>query len=346
MDGGNPLGMTGALRGQLEPLSAILARPDVFEVVVNKPGEVWVETAAGWQVLVMPELTYTALERIAVTTANASGQFVDTTKPLLSATLPGGERIQIVMPPATSAGIISVTIRKASTTTMTLVELERGGLFSEIASPLLRDGGGVEDYDLAELLRTQKTAVFLYQCVLARKNIIIAGATGSGKTTLSKALIRLVPPHERIVTIEDTPELVVPHKNYVRLLYSKGAQNGTQVGAKELLEASLRMRPDRIIMGEIRDGVAFDFLRNVNSGHPGSITTVHANSCALAFEQLTLLVKESQTGRDLERGDIRQLLEQLVDVVVQCKRVGGKFRVTEIWFGPDEERLRAAGSHS
>ena len=138
----------------------------------------------------------------------------------------------------------------------------------------------------------------------------------------------------------------MPHKNYVRLLYSKGAQNGTQVGAKELLEASLRMRPDRIIMGEIRDGVAFDFLRNVNSGHPGSITTVHANSCSLAFEQLTLLVKESPTGRDLERGDIRQLLEQLVDVVVQCKRVGGKFRVTEIWFGPDEERLRAAGPHS
>jgi type IV secretion system protein VirB11 len=339
MDGGSPLGMNGALRGQLEPLSAILTRPDVFEVVVNKPGEVWVESAAGWQVLALPELTYTALERIAVTTANASGQFVDATKPLLSATLPGGERIQIVIPPATSTGVISVTIRKASNKTMTLGQLEQGGLFSDLKAVVSRDMPA-DDLALTDLLRVDNIPAFLLQCIEKRKNIIIAGATGSGKTTLSKALIGLVPEHERIITIEDTPELVVPHKNYVRLLYSKGGQNGAKIGAKELLEASLRMRPDRIIMGEIRDGVAFDFLRNVNSGHPGSITTVHANSCELAFEQLTLLVKESETGRDLERADIRQLLETLIDVVVQCKRVGGKFRVTEIWFGPDQERRR------
>lgn len=340
MDGSWP-DASASLRAQLEPLTALLARPGVFEVVVNQPGQAGVETAYGWTFVDLPELDLTVLERIAVTTANFTSQHVDATSPLLSATLPDGERIQIVMPPATLPGIISVTIRKPSTSTMTLAELHDGGLFSQVAPQYETGSGSVDDCELGQLLwERNQHASFLYQCVLARKNIIISGATGSGKTTLSKALLRLVPAHERIITIEDTPELVVPHKNAVRLLYSKGGQGTARIGAKQLLEASLRMRPDRIVMGELRDGVAFDYIRNVNSGHPGSITTVHANSCALAFEQLTLLVKESETGRDLERGDIRQLLEQLVDVVVQCKRIGGQFRVTELWFGPEVRRLR------
>ena len=96
----------------------------------------------------------------------------------------------------------------------------------------------------------------------------------------------------------------------------------------------MRMRPDRILLQELRDGTAFYYIRNVNSGHPGSITTVHANSARLAFEQLTLLVKESEGGQDLERGDIRDLLKIAIDIVIQCKRTGGKFRVTEIYFNP------------
>ena len=179
--------------------------------------------------------------------------------------------------------------------------------------------------------------------VTARKNILISGATGSGKTTLSKALIQLIPAGERLLTIEDTRELVVPHRNAVHLLYSKDGQGQAQVGAKALLEASLRMRPDRILLQELRDGTAFFYLRNVNSGHPGSITTVHADSAALAFEQLSLLVKESEGGRDLERRDILDLLHLLVDVVVQCKKVDGRFLVTEIWFDPPGGPWTAGG---
>lgn len=164
---------------------------------------------------------------------------------------------------------------------------------------------------------------------------MISGATGSGKTTLSKALIKLIPDEERLLTIEDTRELIVPHRNAVHLLYSKDGQGQAQVGAKHLLEAALRMRPDRILLQELRDGTAFFYLRNVNSGHPGSITTVHADSAALAFQQLSLLVKESEGGRDLSRADILDLLHMLVDVVVQCKKVDGKFRVTEIHFEPE-----------
>jgi type IV secretion system protein VirB11 len=170
--------------------------------------------------------------------------------------------------------------------------------------------------------------------VLARKNIIISGATGSGKTTLSKALIRHIPEQERIISIEDTPELVISQPNHVRLFYSKGGQGLARIGVKDLLESCLRMRPDRILLQELRDGAAFYYIRNVNSGHPGSITTVHADSAQLAFEQLTLLVKESEGGRDLARDDIRALLGAAIDVIIQCKRSDGRFLVTEIYFEP------------
>src|SRR6201999_998495 len=164
----------------------------------------------------------------------------------------------------------------------------------------------------------------------------------SGKTTLVKSLIRLIPSEERLITVEDTRELVVPHRNAVHLVYAKDGQGLAKVGPKSLLESALRMRPDRILLGELRDASAFFYLRNVNSGHPGSITTVHADSAALAFEQLTLLVKESEGGRDLAREDVRALLHLLVDIVVQMKRVGGRFRVSEIWYEPLRKRALAA----
>jgi type IV secretion system protein VirB11 len=136
------------------------------------------------------------------------------------------------------------------------------------------------------------------------------------------------------VVLEDAAELVLDsHPNSVRLFYSKDAQGLARVSAKQLLEASLRMRPDRILLAELRGEEAYYYLRNVNSGHPGSITSVHASSAQLAFEQLTLLVKESAAGRELARSDIRALLEELVDVVVQCARdSNGRRVVREVYW--------------
>lgn len=230
------------------------------------------------------------------------------------------------------AGTVSITIRKPSQVTFDLDALAEKGLFDKVVAT--KDALSSADAKLLDLYQKQDWRNFLVLAVESRKNILISGATGSGKTTLSKALIEVISEDERIITIEDTPELVIPQPNHVRLYYSKGGQGTAKVGAKELLESCLRMRPDRIMLQELRDGTAFYYIRNVNSGHPGSITTVHADSAALAFEQLTLLVKESEGGQDLEREDIRQLLKLLVDVVVQCKRVEGRFRVTEIYFDP------------
>jgi type IV secretion system protein VirB11 len=265
--------------------------------------------------------------------ANYTKQKVNAQSPICSTSLPTGERVQIVAPPACDLGLYSITIRKPSNKTFGLDELDAGGLFEHTRAAKGRSAAG--DAELLELKNAGKWPAFLELAVKARKNILISGATGSGKTTLSKALIQLIPSEERLLTIEDTRELIVPHRNAVHMLYSKDGQGQANIGAKHLLEASLRMRPDRILLQELRDGTAFFYLRNVNSGHPGSITTVHADSAALAFGQLSLLVKESEGGRDLDRGDILALLKLLVDVVVQCKKVDGRFRVTEIYFEPE-----------
>ena len=315
----------------LEPFTRFLAEPNLYEVVVNTPGEILTEGRDGWSRHGAPELTFDRLMRLARAIASLSAQVIDETRPVLSATLPGDERIQIVIPPAVTRGTVSLTIRKPSNVMLTLPDLETGGLFADV-----RPASAPSDADAAlkDLHERGAYGEFLKHAVVARKNILISGATGSGKTTLSKALIANIPAHERVITIEDTPELFIPQPNHVRLFYSKGAQGLAKVGPKELLESCLRMRPDRILLQELRDGTAFYYIRNVNSGHPGSITTVHADSARLAFEQLTLLVKESEGGQDLARDDIRGLLTMLVDIIVQCKRVDGKFRVTEVYYEP------------
>jgi type IV secretion system protein VirB11 len=169
--------------------------------------------------------------------------------------------------------------------------------------------------------------------VRRKLNILVSGATGSGKTTVTKALIREIPEDERLISIEDAAELQFGrHCNVVRLFYSKDGQGLARITPKQLLEASLRLRPDRILLAELRGEEAYYFLRNVSSGHPGSITSVHGGSAALAFEQLALLVKESAPGREMALGDIHRLLRQVVDVVVQCERAGGSRRVREVWW--------------
>ncbi|OCP37437.1 P-type DNA transfer ATPase VirB11 [Ensifer sp. LC163] len=317
------------VRQLLQPIAGLLQNPTLYEVVINRPGEVLAEGTAGWSRFDVAELTFDRLMRLARAVASHSHQAIDEARPILSATLPDDERIQIVIPPATTRGTVSITIRKPSSMSLSLSGLDAAGLFAVTAPAYDRPDNA--DRRLSQLYKAGNYAAFLKQSVLARKNIIVSGATGSGKTTLSKALIQHIPTFERIITIEDTAELVISQPNHVRLFYSKGEQGLAKIGPKELLESSLRMRPDRVLLQELRDGTAFYYIRNINSGHPGSITTVHADSAALAFEQLTLLVKESDGGQDLARDDIRSLLKMLVDVVIQCKRVEGKFRVTEIW---------------
>ena len=332
-----------ALELNLSALRPLLSDPDVTELCINRPGEAFVETRAGWRTQALPFADYAWCHRLAKLVANSTRQRIDEESPLLSASLPSGERIQIVLPPATTQQCVAITIRRPSDQVWSIEELTRRGIFR--ATRHATQELDSTETELWSLLQGQQYDKFMQLAVASRKNILVSGPTGSGKTTYTKALIREIPSEERLITIEDARELVLDrHPNHVRLFYSKDDQGQARVTPKQLLESCLRMRPDRILLAELRAEEAFDYLRNVNSGHPGSITSVHAASAELAFEQLVLLVKQSKGGQELSRADIKQLLYLLVDVVIQFGVEHHQRFIKEIWYDPARKRRSLAAA--
>jgi type IV secretion system protein VirB11 len=305
----------------------MLARDDVTDIYVNRPGEIWIETLGGaTERYEAPALDRATLDRLSRQIAALSHQGISREHPLLSATLPDGARVQVVAPPATR-GDLALAIRKHVSPDLSLSDYVSAGSFAETKRG---DVGGRApiDVELARMLDAGDVAGMLATAVKARKNILVSGGTSTGKTTFLNALIREIPPHERLILIEDTPELHLGHANAVGLLAARSALGEAQVTADSLLAASLRMRPDRIIVGELRGPEAYTFLRAVNTGHPGSMTTVHADSAERAIEQIALLVL--QTGTRLGREDVHHYVRSTVDVFVQLARTGGRRHVAEV----------------
>ncbi|HEX3395656.1 MAG TPA: P-type DNA transfer ATPase VirB11 [Steroidobacteraceae bacterium] len=333
---GSPGIDASALSLTLRALRPFLA-DDVMELCINQPHEAFLETPAGWRREQLPFADFDWCMRLAKLIANSTQQRIDSTAPLLSASLPSGERVQIVMPPATSAGCVAIAIRRPADRVWSVEELAGRGIFRR-TKPAARMLDAVEQ-ELLDLLGCRDFEAFMRLAVRSRKNIVVSGPTGSGKTTWTKALILEIPSSERLVTIEDAKELVLDrHPNHVRLFYSKDDQGVARVTPKQLLECCLRMKPDRILLAELRAEEAFDYLRNVNSGHPGSITSVHATSAELAFEQLMLLVKQNQGGRELARSDIKSLLYLLIDIVIQFGVERHERFIKEIWYEPERKQ--------
>ena len=319
------------LRSYLAPLTGMLARPDVTDIYVNKPGELWVETIGGEiERHDAPKLDEPTLERLARQIAAIAHQGISREHPLLSATLPDGARVQVVGPPATR-GPLALAIRKHVSPDLTLDDYVAAGAFAETRGRDSAEHGEIDEA-LAATLKAGDIAGMLAAAVRARKNILVAGGTSTGKTTFLNALLREVPAEERLILIEDTPELYIRQPNAVGLLAARGSLGEAQVNANDLLAASLRMRPDRIILGELRGEEAFAFLRAINTGHPGSMTTVHADSPERAIEQIVLLTL--QAGTQLGRDDVRHYIRSTVDIFVQLTRVAGRRRVAEVVFHP------------
>lgn len=315
------------LRAYLAPLEQMLARPDVTDIYVNRPGEIWAETLGGAvERHEAPGLDTATLERLARQIAAISHQGISREHPLLSASLPDGSRVQIVAPPATR-GTMAIAIRKHISSDLALGDYVAVGAFADTSRRLVA-GKSETDLHLAEMLEAGDIAGMLATAVKARKNILVSGGTSTGKTTFLNALIREIPSEERLILIEDTPELHQHHDNLVGLLAARGSLGEARVGATDLLAASLRMRPDRIILGELRGEEAYTFLRAINTGHPGSMTSVHADSAERAIEQIVLLVL--QAGTQLSRDDVRHYVRSTVDVYVQLARTGGQRRVAEV----------------
>jgi type IV secretion system protein VirB11 len=313
------------LRSCLAPFEQALSRPDITDIYVNRPREVWIETLGGTiERYDDPAITEPVLERLARQIAALSHQGVSREHPLLAATMPDGSRIQIVTPPATR-GPMAIAIRRQVSASLTLHDYEAGGHFAETRTALSRNR---DDEKLARLISERCFAEALSLAVRARKNIIVAGGTSSGKTTFLNALLREVSAGERLILIEDTPELVVEHENCIGLVSVRGDLGEASVTMNDLVSASLRMRPDRIILGELRGPEAFAFLRAVASGHPGSMTTIHADSPTGAIEQLVMLVLHG--GTKLSRSDVRAFVEQSIDIFVQLSRVDGRRQVEAV----------------
>ena len=222
------------LKSYLAPFELWLARDDVTDILVNRPGEVWVETTGGGTTReAAPDVTEIVLQRLARQIAGTTHQGVNREQPLLSASLPAGARVQIVAPPATRQGL-ALAIRKHTISNLSIEDLDRAGLFRRPSDA----DNGASDATLAKLLAAGDQANFLREAVKARKTIVISGGTSSGKTTLLNALVKLIDAHERLIVIEDTPEIKLDHANALGLIAVRGELGEARVGAEDLLEAS------------------------------------------------------------------------------------------------------------
>lgn len=328
-----------ALGEYLRVLQPYFDIPGVNEIVINKPGEIITETRNGWEYHELKDFDRNACMDMAKLTANFSKQRITEEEPLLSATLPAGERIQIVIPPATLDDRVSMTIRKPSNVILTLEDWRKQGAFEavRIDTPELTPF----EIEMKGLIKQREFEEFLTRAVRNKLNIVLSGSTGSGKTTFMRSLMQLIPQEERLISIENVNEarLYETHRNVVPLFYSANNQGKSKVTQQLLLESGLRMRPDRVFCAELIKGdEAFYYLRNVNSGHPGSMTSMHSESADLAIEQLGLFIKESQSGQTLAREDIKKLLFMCIDVVIQVKRHNGRRYISEIKYDPEHKR--------
>ncbi len=287
----------------LKPIEHLILDESISEVMVNGPDRIFIEKAGFIEPVQGLSLGEKSLMVAVKNIARRLGDDISESKPILDSRLPDGSRVAAVIPPCSVNGV-TLTIRKFNARHFGVEDLVQAGTLERW---------------LANQLETY---------VLARKNILIAGATGSGKTSMLNVLGKFIPPDERVLLIEDTSEIRLAQDNLVRF-EARQPQNGLPaITIRELLKASLRHRPDRIILGEIRGGEAFDLLQLLNTGHSGSLSTVHATSAKQGLARFTSCVLQS--GVDLPYRAIKTNVGDSVDIVVHLERRPGRRFVSEV----------------
>ena len=300
----------------LRPIQHLILDPEISEIMVNGPERIFIEKAGYLQsvpgVKLTPESLIVAVKNI----ARRLGDDISEAKPILDSRLPDGSRVAAVIPPCSIHGV-ALTIRKFN--------------FHKFKMKDLIELGTVTP-ELAEQLETY---------VAQRKNILICGGTGSGKTTLANILTESIPDHERIILIEDTAEIQIQKENVLRFEARREQNSLPAVTIRDLLKATLRHRPDRIIVGEIRGGEAFDLLQLLNTGHSGTLSTVHANSAAQGISRFTTCVLQS--GVEMPYRAIKTNIAESLDVIVQIDRRPGSRYVSEVLqirgYDPEADRF-------
>jgi len=287
----------------LRPIEHLILDPDVSEIMVNAGGRVFLERHGLLSERTDIELTEKNLQVAVRNIARTLGDDVSEEQPILDARLPDGSRVAAVIPPC-SIGGTTLTIRKFQTRFFTADELVRAGMLTESGLDQIRTA------------------------IEARQNVLISGGTSTGKTTLLNALAAFLPTSDRVVIIEDTAELQIDNPNVVRFEARRQQRELPAVTIRDLLKATLRHRPDRIIVGEVRGPEAYDLLQALNTGHGGSLSTIHANSAPQALVRLTSCVL--QAGVDLPYQPIRRMIADTVHVVIHIERRVGRRTVSEI----------------
>ena len=310
----------------LAPLQDLLRSDRVNEVVINPDGRIFVEhaDASHMKAAIEIEMSEHAIRTVGGHLAGETGNALGEDHPIVSGRVHvfGADmRVQVVVPPAVERGV-SLSIRKF---VGHILEPDTIGFLGGRSIDLEGERRKRQD-ELRGLIEQGDLPSLFRRAIDERLNILVSGGTSSGKTTIARALLALAHPDERLVTIEDAVELRPTHRNAVALVASRRNDSDRTVG--KLLASALRMRPDRLVLGEIRGAEAYDFLEAINTGHPGSITTVHADSPTLALERMALMVM--QTGVRLSRADVIAYASTTIDMIVQVGRRDGKRGVLEI----------------
>ena len=316
-----------ALEKHIEPLKPFLQTAGVTEVCINQPGAVFVEKNGCFTHYEVKALEFSFLEALANLVAEFNHKVFP--HPLLSGHLPSGERVQCVMSSACEKNNIIFSIRPHQCRDMQLQDYEAAGAFEEYSTQ--SQNNYRKTTDSLKALHAQKDILgFLKLAIAAKKNIIISGGTGTGKTTFLNACLKLIPDTERLITLEDTREVKVNQQNAVHLLFNEQDQG---ISAEKLFKACLRLRPDRILLSELRGAETWSFLRAASSGHPGSISTVHSDTAAGCFDQLVFMMQ--QAGSTSSEENLRNYIQSIIPIVIQLKRSTDPTRfveVTEVYF--------------
>lgn len=287
----------------LRPIESLIRDPEISDIMVNGASRVFIERSGHLQEVPGVMISERSLQVAIRNIARALGDDISEEKPLLDSRLPDGSRVAAVFPPCAVTGTV-LTIRKFHSGLYTAEELVRTGTLTP------------------QLLET------LQRAVADKRNILISGGTGTGKTTLLNALAHFIAPEERIVVIEDTSELQMKKSNLVRLEARREQPGAPAVTIRDLLKATLRLRPDRILLGEVRGGEAFDLLQALNTGHSGTLATLHANSAGQAIARFTTCVLQS--GVELPYKAIRSNIADALNLLIHIERRHGKRFVTQV----------------
>lgn len=297
---------------------------NITEFAINKPHEHWIEDAQGWHRIGNPALSIQNLQGLATAIAVFNQKKLDRDHPIASLTLPDGERCQIVLPPATEDGTVSMTIRKPSSSRFSLQDYEISG---RLKPRLTSSNMEIQPWekDMLSMAAKGDFKPFFELAVAHQLNIVTVGGTGSGKTTFSKCLIDLYPTSRRLFTIEDAHELTTPlHPNCVHLFFSP------TISAKSVLASCMRMKPDHIFITELRGDESWDYLMALKSGHSGSVTSIHANDCRGALYKMASYIKQSEVGQTLDFSYIMREVQTTIDIVVFFE----KTHLTELYYDP------------